>query len=862
MRIPSQLHRDPLYRRNGKVGTGATAIPPDQSWRRVVRLGVVLALVLVLMRQAAKPVVYEVFFPAQAQSVVPERSPNLGAHASEGPLTTVEPPSSDQGLSSGQGTSVLTATPFVLDVDQQAAADQQTSSWTTQQATDFLANWLSGNPADAALPPLPTDSTETTESNTQPATVYLALACRQHLIMASKDGTVWRSADGPALSATLAMHDPAGSRFHLLRSATPSGQVAGVLPLLQQPEVYRGRSVIAEGDVVRIEQVVASDNPFDLDYYWNLWLKPKDASSRPWLVVVAQLPQEMKGLVPSAAETPTGGEHTALSSWEVKSPFPTVTIHGEFLKRLTYQSAAGPELTPVVAGHVEFIQANGNPAISVSQGSAQRDDDAAPAPKPSMAWIVMAAIGIGGIFSAWVMWRTASLNRQLRKRRSKRPVTLEAGLLAFLCCFPANAFAESILDLLPGFDQSNLQAITWPVDAEPIDVSGLSQLHWDDASLAKLIYRLNRLSDNILQQRQSTSATGSGPHAEIGDAIEIDGVITELKSMPVPDELNDMLELHDLQLAKLKLDDNDFTIVAFEALPVELEIGDRLTGTGALIGQYPEIDVRVAGRLHWNPARPMSPAGDFLSASGVDLSRLPEVAKLDRQSLSASDSPVFFPAIGAARRVSLNRESSEVQRLRASVVDASPVDLLKSPSQFTGHWIRLRVETVRATRVAVESTERRKQIGGDEYYQIDAIGDLGNVQLKLEVPDGDPVVMENRYPVTIVTATLPDFLRNAQDDSLVTTKTIMVQVEGFFYRLWSYDSDLMTAHGGKQFAPLIVAGVIEDLSPKSTDPIGVNSIGRVAAFGVIFGIIAVIAFGWITRRGDRASRERRYRSDL
>jgi len=198
--------------------------------------------------------------------------------------------------------------------------------------------------------------------------------------------------------------------------------------------------------------------------------------------------------------------------------------------------------------------------------------------------------------------------------------------------------------------------------------------------------------------------------------------------------------------------------------------------------------------------------------------------------------------------------------MRSQTVSASPIDLLQSPRQFTGQWISLDVETVRITRVAAESSPRQSEIGSRFYFQIDAIGDLGRVQLKIEVPDGPPVAMENRYPVTVVTATLPAFLQEAHGNDFVSTQTVPIRVEGFFYRLWSYESDFMKSRGGKQFAPLVIGGVIEDRRAASSDPIGVNLIGRVAAIGIIAGIVAVAVFGWVTRRGDRESRKRRHDS--
>ena len=56
MRIPSQFNEDSLYRRGGR------SAQPAQSYRRLLRLVLGLALVVVIMRQASRPEIYQAFF--------------------------------------------------------------------------------------------------------------------------------------------------------------------------------------------------------------------------------------------------------------------------------------------------------------------------------------------------------------------------------------------------------------------------------------------------------------------------------------------------------------------------------------------------------------------------------------------------------------------------------------------------------------------------------------------------------------------------------------------------------------------------------------------------------------------------------
>lgn len=852
MRIPSELHGETLYgRKSARPTTGY-----GQSWRRVIRLVIIMTLIVVVMRQAARSGVYAIFFPAtEHKQLAPRRTPAITTKE----ITTERTSKMTQ----------LALSEFDDWVKDRPAGE--TSTW--------LATFLSGNP----LVWQEDDEAITSESESQP---IRALVIQQHLIAAMKDGTVWRAADGPGLMATLAMHEVAGKQFAELNDAREAAVPAGVLPLLQQPDVYLGKTVVASGEVVQIEQVQASKNSVAISSYWNLWLLPHDASNRPWLVIVPDLPPELVSLIDS--QTPEQASTLAASdagsikqSWSVKSPRPQVDVDGEFLKRLSYRSAAGAELTPVVAGHVAAIHANGNSMVAAAIGRSEPQivKSQEPVEVAPLFWIVVGSVGIGLLIAIAVMWRTATLNREMRVRRNRHPVKLgvmwmmvSASAATFAPTFAtAPAAAQSMLDLLPGYDVQRLDDLTR--QAQP--TLGSPQIDIDE--LAKIVFRVNRLSQPTLQARLAKSASPPS----VADAVAVDSEIVAAQPLTVGTELQEYLELQQIEMIRLA-DEAGVPRVLFSIrLPGDAAAGDRVSAVAVRIraaaSQSPSsttadaadaasanIIVDVAGRLNWAPTHPQSPAEAVLAQSGVDLSRLTDIIRLDRQPLSDADSPLFYPMIRAA---AVSRSQAEldpqlrdaVREMRESTVAVSPVDLLQNPNQFTGDWIGLDVETVRITRIAVESSQRRREIGGDFYYEIDAIGDLGNVSLKIEVPGGEPIMMEHRYPVTIVAAELPPFLLPGvgNEEQLVLTRSVPIRVNGFFYRLWSYESDLMKSHGGKQFAPLIIAGVIEDRRSGSSDPMGVQAIGNIAAVGVIAAIIGVILFGVITRRGDRRARQRK-----
>ena len=83
-------------------------------------------------------------------------------------------------------------------------------------------------------------------------------------------------------------------------------------------------------------------------------------------------------------------------------------------------------------------------------------------------------------------------------------------------------------------------------------------------------------------------------------------------------------------------------------------------------------------------------------------------------------------------------------------------------------------------------------------------------------------------------------------------------MDGFFFRLWSYETDFMAQHGGgDQFGPLVIAAVIRNKQPDPADPTGVHLIGSAAACAVILGIFSIWAWQRRTDSRDRAVQNRK-----
>ena len=410
--------------------------------------------------------------------------------------------------------------------------------------------------------------------------------------------------------------------------------------------------------------------------------------------------------------------------------------------------------------------------------------------------------------------------------------------------------AETAVDLVGGFDQQRLQKAFPLKDQQAIQEA------------AKLLYRVGKVNSDSFASRAGESFTGEEP---IGEAVKLSGELVEVKVFRVSDSLVDLLGLRSISLAVLSLPSGHHVSVVASDIPADAKPGDRFDVTGMVINE----SAIVSAKASWFPKQSSVPGWQWLSNQGVDLGELPSLATRDRQPLKASDANAFYSIMAAASHI--DADSADFVPPPALPVD--PIDLLSNPKTLIGRYITLPVEVIQVTRVALTDPRRRQQLGSDHYFQVDAVGDLGNVVVKIEPhksvdADADsnideaetplgPATFENRYPVSMVMRDLPPFLEAAIREheggsAVISDVNMMVQANGFFFRLWSYQTKYMEQFGDdKQFGPLIIAASLQNLENDSPDPLGVGVIGWIAA------ILAIWLWQHLTSADDEAIRKRR-----
>jgi hypothetical protein len=424
--------------------------------------------------------------------------------------------------------------------------------------------------------------------------------------------------------------------------------------------------------------------------------------------------------------------------------------------------------------------------------------------------------------------------------------------------------ADSAIPLLGKFDVPQIEAVYPPSDDESL------------GELAKLVFRLRSIDPAFLSDKVSSAAN------RLGDAARIDGPITSIKSLQVPERLVEFLEFSqllviDVTTANAEGGESTTRIITTD-LPGEAKPGDRVAGIGVLIEAPGDASAGVwaAPRVSWFPTSPPGNGWKLLSEVGVDISDLADLTTRRGLPLSAHDSDAFYGMLAAARTIGRQQQLPPPQAVTAIMLlggtekkTATGQRQPKQPTVRGGDWIEMPLQTVQVTRVAVTEPIRQKQLGSDHYFQIDAVGDLGNVDVQIERPEGEPgppARFENRYPVSLVTAELPEFLSErirSQEggEATVAEISVAIAVDAFFFRLWSYSTDYMDQFGGgNQIGPLLIAARINQRG-EFDDPTGVARIGWLAAIAVLTAIVAIAIWSFVLGQRDRKIKQRRMRSE-
>lgn len=403
MRIPSQFDDDNLYRK--KIPRGESV----KTFRKLIRLALGLALVVVVMLEAAKPAVYRPFF-GHLTGKSGGAAVNLpSAMAQRTRVSKSENQKSEQTQYSPKDRQIANRLISQLSREEQVectvALSRSLRGLKTEKIPDAIAKSLETlkfdpNIASASRAAWEYAIRELTGTMPPSAEDPQYGRGQKHALLAALDkaaanrvidGSVWRSEDFDSFYRTL---DAAGQ--------LPDSGIAtvGVLPLLQQPDVFLNQMVTINGNVALAENLEASENPYDITDYWRLWIKPAEGADRPFVAFVPDVPRSVAEQVGKAG----AGTSTKLGV--------QITVVGRFLKRLAYRSGAGADLAPVVVGRITYA-----PFMAGEQPTTPTANSASVS--ASKFWLFASISCLGGIGLAMLlMWRTSVLATKSRNLRT------------------------------------------------------------------------------------------------------------------------------------------------------------------------------------------------------------------------------------------------------------------------------------------------------------------------------------------------------------------------------------------------------------------------------------------------------------
>ena len=373
MRIRSSFDDQSLYRSRGRPAADG------QLYRRLLRLLLAMVLVIAVMRQAANPRIYEVFFTAPP--VAADFAANQGQAAT--PVTPAQSAGGGAGEATAEPALAQEPAPAQEAVDQIVAALDVATNKRLMQAL-AQARATERPPDRLDLPEelvnaLDTAAREAGLSGPEPVPLpQVQEALDRWALQRVDPAAIWKASDTLAFYRLLDEPTPAWlARQYALQ--------ASVTSLLQQPEVYQHRRVMVPATVARAIRRQAAENPFGVSDYWELWLRPRDGSDHPLVFFTREVTPEI-AQVPADAALLDG---------------PVVWADGVYLKRLAHRSAGGGELSPALVGTLHSVSA------SVATAA-----PAEPAAAPS-GWLLVGLAALIG-FSAVLL--IAYQNRKLSDR--------------------------------------------------------------------------------------------------------------------------------------------------------------------------------------------------------------------------------------------------------------------------------------------------------------------------------------------------------------------------------------------------------------------------------------------------------------
>ena len=119
------------------------------------------------------------------------------------------------------------------------------------------------------------------------------------------------------------------------------------------------------------------------------------------------------------------------------------------------------------------------------------------------------------------------------------------------------------------------------------------------------------------------------------------------------------------------------------------------------------------------------------------------------------------------------------------------VNLMQDPKSNFGNSVTVEGRVRRCVPVQINDKELKALLGFETYYELDMFVPLGDQKIVVRTSSDSTLEYEQRFPVTACLPSLPAGMTASDiEDKLV-------QLDGFFYRFWKYQSEFTDRAEGK-----------------------------------------------------------------
>jgi len=694
----------------------------------------------------------------------------------------------------------------------------------------------------------------------------LKLALDRRLLHTFSDNTPWKSNERWPLTRTT-------QRAIALRDALHAGwMIPEMVPSTSIPQLVsltdglRGKGVRISGTIKLVDRAAEVGVPGIQEMpYGVVWIQPDDLSNQP---IIVHIPDAI---------------HTPFALLAEDTP---VVVTGLLAKRRAYASARGGEVAPViVAADVRSPTVPGTPTPTLS--TLQHSIAKAIANPPTSSW--QPPIDFEGP------------KRLLAEKLGVRLTTITALVLSSHTPDSSKvreyALSENTIAILLGMErfQEEIETLTQrgPVALNPTELSDDPPSHHQ-----KLLRRIDGMVSSVvpisienspfpgLDWKQLYAVTLLSPPnafddgAVVRDASERVATIAIAKEVPSywlqsnfsgqPCEAIGLVLVPDADSSP----NNPRTMLCASLRWCEPEsiAGDshQMAGSSNPGGMVDQGD---------SGSQSLPMGWQMLLKRGWDLSWLDRLESLQGQSMTSKESNAFYSMIAASRARTTDLESKgfsygDLDAQNPTPDGASAIKLEEpvaimplirraegtkklrgvpsAKSQSVGLRTQATVQVRRVQRIEVDDPQWRPVLGSNHYFQIDGLADIGRNKIEINYGEGTkPVVFQREFPITLVAASVPDWLLVESGDADPSSSQswyprMRTDVEGWFYRMWKYKTtqvSIATDDTQFQHGPMVIVDSIALGKPLETST--ANPRATTSWTSIVTTLIGFAIIGWI-----------------